>query len=756
VFARFATPTGRPSSSLLTLLDRDVEYLHKGFRTGDTSPKEFYRGYFPNWDPIEMNLDVKRWLSDGILSEIFLVTEEEKTDKQELVTILGHAGSGKTVILRRIAWDAAIEFNKLCLAVKPSARPEYEPLRELYTLCKERVFLFLDNATEYDDLIHTFIANARRDKFPLTIITAERTNEWNAYCEHLNPLVTNPYEVSYLSWTEIDQLIDLLTKHKSLNHLEGLSRDEQKEALGPRAGRQILVALHEATLGKPFKEIVFDEYQSIPSVPAKLLYLSVCILHRLGVVTRAGVISRVHQIPFIEFKERLFKPLEFIVFASENKVIGDYEYRTRHPHIAEMVFETVLVDPQDRYDEYLRILSGLDIDYNADRDALKGMTNAKALRNLFPNPAMVRSIYQIANERSPGDPMLIQQEAIFEMTSSDGSLTKATELLAQAHRLAPASQPIAHSLAELSLRKSEQATTKVERKKLQKESRELATQVASRVKDDPHPHHTLIKVGLAELQDILEEGSESAIEIKIKDLQKTISSALQLFPEESFILEADARFNNLINESPKAIESLKKAFQTNRRTPFIALRLARTLDKQGEHEEALSVLKKAVEANPGDKELNFALGMSLQSRGAKLSEIKYYLRSSFTRGDTHYAAQFWYARLLYLEGNTQEATTLFQVLKDANVDVEVKRRPRGKIQKDGSPTVFHGAINSIEASYAFLTRDHVNDDIFVYRFNEDASLWDRLSRGTRVVFEIAFTYRGPIALNLRREEQSRT
>ena len=231
---------------------------------------------------------------------------------------------------------------------------------------------------------------------------------------------------------------------------------------------------------------------------------------------------------------------------------------------------------------------------------------------------------------------------------------------------------------------------------------------------------------------------------------------MQLFPEESFILEADARFNNLINESPKAVESLKKAFQTNWRSPFIALRLARMLDKQGSHEEALSVLKKAVEANPGDKELNFALGMNLQSSGAKNSEIKYYLRSSFTRGDTHYVAQFWYARLLYLEGDIAEANALFRTLSDANVDIEVKRTPRGKILKDDTPVVFHGTISSIEASYAFLTRDHVNDDIFVYRFNEDPSLWDHLSRGTRVVFEIAFTYRGPIAVNLNREEQSKT
>ena len=156
--------------------------------------------------------------------------------------------------------------------------------------------------------------------------------------------------------------------------------------------------------------------------------------------------------------------------------------------------------------------------------------------NCFRNLVMVRSIYERANERSPDDPMLIQQEAIFEMTSPDGSLHKASELLAHAHRLAPTNQPIAHSLAELSLRKADRATTKVERRKLQKESRELATEVALRVKHDSHPHHTLIKVGLSELEDILEEGSESAIEVKIRDFRKRSLQPCNCFRKKALFL----------------------------------------------------------------------------------------------------------------------------------------------------------------------------------------------------------------------------
>jgi hypothetical protein len=210
IFKRFSATGARPSRSLLTLIERDVDYLHTGFKTGRTDPKAFYKGYFPNWDPIEMNLDVRRGLTDGILSEVFLITEEEKPSRQELVVIKGHAGSGKTVILRRLAWDAGISFDNLCLAVKESALPEYDPLYELYTLCKERIYLFIDSAADHADLIESLLRKARRDRFPLSIITAERLNEWNAFCVDLEPFVTNEYTVNYLGQREIEGLVKLL------------------------------------------------------------------------------------------------------------------------------------------------------------------------------------------------------------------------------------------------------------------------------------------------------------------------------------------------------------------------------------------------------------------------------------------------------------------------------------------------------------------------------------------------------------------
>ena len=545
----------KPSQSLMTLLNRDIEYINKRYKSTKADPKAFYKGYIVDWSPIIDDLDVRRSMTDNIISETILSNEEDRSETVELFLIKGHAGSGKSVLLRRIAWEAAVTFDKICLSVKPSGYPEYEPLFELYNICKKRIFLFIDPFSKFIDIITKFVISARKDNLPLTIIGAERNNVWNSECEDLKSFLTGSYEVRYLSEKEIENLIDLLTKHNSLGYMEKLEREAQKEALEKRAGRQLLVALHEATLGKPFPEIIFDEYKSISSISAQSLYLTVCIMHRLGIATRAGLISRVHGIPFRVFKEELFEPLEFIVFAREDKIIGDFMYQSRHPHIADLVFEKVLTNAQDRYDEYVRVISALDVSYNTDREAFAGLLQAKPLIDLFSDPQMIRQLYKLGKERDSENPFLMQQEAIFEMNSPGGSLDKATTILNKAHKMAPHIRAISHSLSELALKKAERSSSTIEKNTYRQKARTIAIQLTQHASIKSYPIHTLLKIGIDELSDSIANDDEPSMQRKIKAIEQELQKAIQLFPESSFIFDAEARFSSLIDRYPRAVYS---------------------------------------------------------------------------------------------------------------------------------------------------------------------------------------------------------
>lgn len=65
---------------------------------------------------------------------------------------------------------------------------------------------------------------------------------------------------------------------------------------------------------------------------------------------------------------------------------------------------------------------------------------------------------------------------------------------------------------------------------------------------------------------------------------------------------------------------------------------------------------------------------------------------------------------------------------------------------------YHGIINSLEASYGFLFRDEFQDRIFTHKYHSK-EYWHDLSFHKRVIFNLAFNYRGPIAINIRPEAQ---
>lgn len=754
IMKRMSIPNGIGlSESLIKLITRDTDYLSSEFKTEQPNPQAFYKGYFVDWSPITGNLDVERSITETMLSEIFLPDESEKREKCELVILKGHAGSGKSVILKRLAWEASVNFEKLCLFAKQGSIIDYEPISDLYRLCKERIYLFLDPVTEFSEIIEDLITKARKDNIPLSIICAERYNEWNELCIHLERYIGSIYNLTYLNDKEIEGLIELLRVNKSLGYLQDKSLEEQKDELGKRAGRQILVALHEATLGKPFTDIVFDEFNSIRSLRAKSLYLTVCIFHRLNVPIRAGLIARIHNIPFLEFKEKLFLPLENIVFTQMNEKIRDFEFRSRHSHIAEIVFERVLTQPQDRFDEYMRIINAIDVDYYSDQEAFKGITNARELLRLFRDPDMIRQIYASALDRDDDNPMLLQQNAIFEMNSPGGNLSKANELLVKANKQAPYLKPIIHSLSELARKKADKTDNLLEKQKYISQSKKLSQDLIAGGNSSAHPYITLIKLELEELEELItSEMDEVSIGKKTKEIESLISTTLQYFPDDAHVRDSESRFCDLINQHDRALKALEKAFSINKRNSFIASRLAKVYQSIGEEDKAVNTLSECLDANQNDKLINFQLATFLEKKADhNRSEIRHLLRRSFTDGDNNYIAQFWYARHIYIDGDIEESLRIFQRLGNLNVDSNIKHLPRGVILENNIAKKFSGSVLNVETSYAYVIRDGLQDKIYAYAGQTEPSEWNLLRYHRRVNFNMGFNYYGPIIINIKNE-----
>jgi len=745
---QFTDPNASISKALDQFLEVDVEYVTSVRPSAAVQPRDFYSGLSPKWAGVEQGLDVRRGLVDSVLSDHFLIDEGEHASGMELIIIKGHAGAGKSILLQRLAWDAAHEYKCFCLFLKAEGLVDRAAIVELSRLAGDRLYLFVDDVSGKIDDLNALCQSCEREAGRLTLISTVRTNEWNIISRNVLVPVHASFELHYLSQSDIDALIGLLTQHAALGNLEHLTIEERKAALKERAGRQLLVALHEATRGKRFEDIIEDEFRSIVPYDAQRIYLTICVLNRLGVPVRAGIISRMHGIPFDTFQERFFGPLERVVLSRYNSSSHDYEYTARHPLIAEMVFERVLKDAEERYDVYTRCLKALNLDYVSDASAFRRMIKANAVLRLFANQEHARGVFEAAMEMAPDDALLWQQLAIYEMKRPDGSLEKGGEHLRKAESLWPNGAIIQHSMAELALRRAEKSRSDLEEDKLLKDAENAARRLLRDEKSDGHAYHTLAKVGLRRLERAIQkDASEEEIERHIKDVEKCLDDGMQRAPENSYLMEADATLAQMLSQSTRAIDSLKKAFNLNKRNAFIAWRLSQCLVTLDDPNGARTVLEEALNANPGERRLHYSLArMLMGSLKGDDETMLYHLQRSFSAGDKNFDAQLRYGRELYRCNRMTEAKSMFEVLGKVRVGANIRDTLRYPLEE-----LFHGQVARIEAGYCFVRRDRQSDWVYCHASNTPHDVWRTLSVGTRVEFRIGFTFRGANGFGVKEE-----
>jgi cold shock CspA family protein len=746
---RFAVANASLSHTAQQFLELDADYV-RSVQCEHIAPLNFYRGFSGNWSPIEQNLDVRRGLTDTILSDYFLDQETGHLDRMELVVIKAEAGAGKSVLLRRIAWDAARDYKCLCIFIKPHGVISSAAIQELITLCKDRIYLFVDRLGQRVREISSLAQSLGNDGRFVTVVSSERVNEWNVSCGALDTLVSDTYVLHYLSEKEVDSLLEKLESNHVLGTLATATTEDRRKAFVERAGRQLLVALHEATLGLPFEEIIEDEYNNVSPREAQRIYLTVCTLNRLGVPVRAGLISRVHGISFDTFKEKFFGPLAHIVEARNDPVSRDHVYVARHTHIAEIVFDRAFKTQEDRFNEYVSILNHINIDYAPDRRAFSGLMRGKTILDLFPNHELASKLYDLANQAAESDYHLRQQEAIYEMNRPHGNLKEVLHLLTMAKELAPYDKSVQHSLAEYYLRAADHARSDLEKDSLRDDAIKICAKLRKWGPDNAYPFHTLVKLHIAKLRDLLkrpvESVADSEVEGVLKDAEIVLREGLQRFPGDSHLLSVEADLANVLVDSERALTSMEKAFAGNRRLSHIAARLARLYERASRRSDSLAVLRQALEANANDKQLHFAYAQLLLKKpeDATDGEITYHLKRSFSPGDTNHEARLLYGRQLYLSGDIEGSKSIFNELRNARIAPQFK----DKIQHPLDQSLY-GSVRRKEASYCFISRDGTADWIYAHIAKMSETVWRALTVGERVSFKLGFSCKGPSAFDIR-------
>ena len=736
-------------------LEHDIQFVHAGLPFSDVPPKQFYAGYDDGWCGIIRKYDFPRKTGEDLLYKA--VAEDQQGADPVFLLLQGPAGSGKTIALKRAAYDAALALEQVVFWLKEGGVPRTEVIAELYELVGERIFFFVDSVSLYAAEMVTFLRSMRARNIPVTVVAAEREADWTSYCDNLEEeFPPELFHLRNLSGPEVNLLLDLLQRHKCLGLLASMTREEQVDAFmkQDRSDRQLLVALHELTLGKPFEDILYEEYQRIQPAAARRLYLDIASMHQFGSVARAGAISRICSIRFLDFQDRFFLPLKGIVKVGTDGVTGDRSYKTRHPRVAEIVFGRICLADEEKGAQLCRILEGLDTGYSSDKRILTEICRGRALASRFDKIEEARSIFEVAHRACPTEAFLYQQAAILEYSGKGGSLERAQRLALKARELDDRNHIYIHTIAEISRRMATDATSQVRKDQLRSHSRGLLNHIWLK---DGRKDLSFCKLLVDETVDLAEElagepAPHVALEFddKLREATERLARAQQEYPQEAEFAETEALLWRRLGETDKAASALGKALRARPRNAGVYVRLAGIQKRAASIDECIETLKQGLERFPDDKRLHLEMGLALlEAKGTSGEDVEYHLRSSYSVGDNSYDSRFYYAEYLFWTGRLDESQGLFNEVDRSAPLTYRTLASRSDDVITARISEYAGVVDARKERFFFIRSGSLLKTVFAHYSSLVDGTYDQLEVGRAVVFKVRFNRKGPVAVSVR-------
>ena len=743
---------------LAATLDRDLLYIRSDMPIEPQDPKKFYQGFDTGWGGISQELDVPRKPVEDLLLDA--VIDRPTSTTPQLFVITGPAGAGKTIALKRAAWEAATSLEALCLWLFDGGALEEDVVLDLYRLTGERIFVFVDRMALQLDQVRRLLSRAKQKRVPVTVIGSERLNEWNLYSEPLQQVCqATELPIRNLSVSEIGTLLDLLTRHNALGLLEGETRENQTRAFTERAERQLLVALHEATLGKPFETIVHDEYLRVVPETARQLYLDICTMHQHSVPARAGTISRISGIQFEDFSREFFTPLEKIVLTGTDPYTGDYQYRARHSRIAQLVFQQARDNDEDRAEQLIRIVSSLDIGYAVDQKALEGIVHGHSLARDIRQATVARSVFAVAMETAPDSSFVLQQWAIFESNHSQGSMDEADALIRKALEREPRSNSIKHTHAVICRKRANAATSPLAKAQLRRLARERLDEMQAR--SDSYVLNLRSQIAIDELADMADalddpptDSALASFRDAVDKTENTVNRAAEMLPDDPELLQAAARLNRLLSKHDRAIRALERSWKVGPRGSSVAVQLAHHYSSQKEDAKSLEMLQSALSRDPSDHRAHLEMAKYLfRIEPDRRDAIQQHFMRSYAPNDQRFEARHLHAQYLYLIGKSAESKELFSEIDRTAPSSFRRRAEKSDSMVSRQLRRYQGTLVTIKATMAFIRCPAYPSDIFAHANDTQQEVWRTLRTGDGISFQVRFNRAGPVALDIKYEDK---
>ncbi|MGA3057892.1 MAG: SIR2 family protein [Candidatus Limnocylindrales bacterium] len=237
--------------------------------TDPTRRTEFLLGQEPIWADIQSGRAVSRAID---AESAALADARLAADQPGVIVISGTAGSGKSASLMRLSLALSAAGASVGWLDRDTDMTSREIRGCMQSPHAPRVLAIDDGDLFGNELSPMVRELALSEAAPLILVAVRATKVDRA----LNPAILAEVPLSELTMplladADIDSLLDSLTTDNKLGKLKGKTRRQQRAIFREQCGRQLLVAMIEATSGERFEDKAVREFHELDEA-ARLTY----------------------------------------------------------------------------------------------------------------------------------------------------------------------------------------------------------------------------------------------------------------------------------------------------------------------------------------------------------------------------------------------------------------------------------------------------------------------------------------------------
>ena len=748
----------------------------------------FFKGTNNSWSAFKNQWDVKRTILNENNVELNTFVDDElkkfASDQNDIILLKGMAGTGKTMLLNRLAYNTYKNGDNPVISISTStADIDYkqiatfiEYINDEYTKIKAtgkhippiKFLITVDDAASTIKHLNTLIDYLTSRGRSVLIVAAERSNEWQAKIEQF-PIKLHPNCIFNIDERVKDYDMDNLIIHfKKLGYLTVATDDIiQRIIIDNEYSFFAIIYSIVYPAQIPLNQIIKDQYLNLTE-DSKRAFEVICCFSKYNIPMNMELLVRTLKISYNDFVENILNKDALKVIFQENDEQGNILYRAHHKIIAEKTLKYAFGDPEIIKNKYVEIFSSSNLSNIIERVIcekiiVEYLSVSHSIFSYLQKRELFEAITKEHETRS-----IMHHWGLLEM---DNHNFKESEKLLKKSLGIPrdgcesykgeSDQNIKTSLgtlySKLGIEKLKESQTE-EANNFFDSAEELFSTSKYGEFPNVHAYHSHANMYLKRASECKNE-SEKLINIS-KSLEIINSAKDNCNDEDQLILALETELWIIVGDKSRitdSIENLRDKYKTPIGYFLTSLfHFKEAKNKINEEKEnllqlALQKLEKGLKYFPNDESclnLKCKIFHILHPKDVKDYYIildKWYTYHNIPNIN-HY---FELGRMSFILGYFDKAKEIFQELeKGIGEGHKLRSTPREYIMIDDKPKFFEGTIFNIKSKYdGYIICNDLPKLTYALPFRPIACNFTPV-KGELVKFNIAFSFRGPRSENI--------